>query len=145
MFENKTPEEAKALLDSGEWTYVDVRTVEEFDAGHPPGAWNVPFAVRQPPLPQLQPNPDFMSVMRTHFQPGQKLVLGCAVGGRSMYACQALAMEGYAHLVNMDGGFSSRRDQTGNVVQVGWQESGYAVETETPAERTYEELRGENS
>ncbi len=38
------PEEAKALLDSGQgYTYLDVRTVEEFDEGHVQGAKNVPF------------------------------------------------------------------------------------------------------
>ncbi len=37
------PDEAKAKLDEG-FTYVDVRTEEEFEEGHPEGAVNVPVA-----------------------------------------------------------------------------------------------------
>lgn len=39
-----SPQEASQKLAEG-WTYVDVRTVEEFEAGHPPGAVNVPIAL----------------------------------------------------------------------------------------------------
>ena len=36
-------QEASERLASG-FTYVDVRTPEEFEAGHPPGAVNVPVS-----------------------------------------------------------------------------------------------------
>jgi len=37
-----SPIEAKALLDSGQgYTYVDVRTIEEFARGHVSGAKNI--------------------------------------------------------------------------------------------------------
>ena len=39
-----SPQEASAKLAEG-WTYVDVRTEQEFEAGHPPGAVNVPIAL----------------------------------------------------------------------------------------------------
>ncbi len=40
-----TPEQAKELLDSNQgYVYLDVRTVPEFEAGHVPGAKNVPGA-----------------------------------------------------------------------------------------------------
>jgi rhodanese-related sulfurtransferase len=38
-----TPEQTKELLDSNTgYIYLDVRTVPEFDAGHVPGAKNIP-------------------------------------------------------------------------------------------------------
>lgn len=43
-----TAEETQQLLDSGAAAYVDVRTPEEFAAGHVPGAVNVPVAVVGP-------------------------------------------------------------------------------------------------
>ena len=36
-----TPDEAVAMIDSGERTVIDVRTPEEFDAGHVAGALNI--------------------------------------------------------------------------------------------------------
>ena len=39
------PEEARELLDSGEsYTYLDVRSEEEFAQGHVPGSVNIPPA-----------------------------------------------------------------------------------------------------
>ena len=37
-----TPNEAAELIASG-WTYIDVRTIPEFEAEHPSGAYNVPL------------------------------------------------------------------------------------------------------
>ena len=37
-YETLNPPGSKERLDGG-WTYVDVRTVEEFEAGHAPGAF----------------------------------------------------------------------------------------------------------
>ena len=48
------PEEAKELLDSTEdYTYLDVRTAEEFEAGHVPGSINVPVMLRNPAGPGM--------------------------------------------------------------------------------------------
>lgn len=140
--ENKDPQQSKALLDSGgHWTYVDVRTVEEFEQGHPPNAHNVPFAVRDPISQQMLPNPEFLAVMLANFPPDAKLVLGCAAGGRSLRACQALASEGFENLVNMDGGYLGRRNVDGQLVQPGWHALGYPIENETDPARTYAGLR----
>ena len=35
------PQASHSLLTQG-WTYLDVRTVEEYSACHPSGAWNIP-------------------------------------------------------------------------------------------------------
>jgi rhodanese-related sulfurtransferase len=39
--------EARALMDAG-YAYVDVRSEQEFDLGHPSGAVNVPFQLLGP-------------------------------------------------------------------------------------------------
>jgi len=59
-----SPQEASAKLAEG-WTYVDVRTVQEFEDGHPPGAVNVPLMHAGPG--GMVPNPDFLAVMRAVF------------------------------------------------------------------------------
>ena len=140
-YRNLKPSEVKPLLEGGQgWTYVDVRTVEEFRGGHVPGAWNVPFAVRDV-TGRMGPNPEFAAVMKTVFPTGSRLVLGCAVGGRSQRACELLASQGYTDLVNMHGGFAGIADETGRVVEPGWQSSGFPTEAAAPADRTYEALR----
>ena len=140
-YRNLKPADVKPLLESGEgWAYVDVRTVEEFRAGHVPGAWNVPFAVRDP-SGRMGPNPEFAAVMKKTFPAGSRLVLGCAVGGRSQRACELLSSQGYANLVNMQGGFQGMQDESGRVVEPGWRQSGFPSEAAAPVERTYEALR----
>ena len=134
------PTEGKALVDEG-WTYLDVRTVDEFAAGHAPGAFNVPFAVIDPELGRMVPNPEFCAVVVKNFKPDAQLVLACAAGGRSLHACEALVGEGYTNLVNMHGGFSGARDMAGNIQQDGWQALGYPTTDEARPERTYENLR----
>ena len=47
--QNKRPMDAKALLDGdAAWKFLDVRSVEEFEAGHASGAWNIPLFHRGP-------------------------------------------------------------------------------------------------
>ncbi len=58
-----------------DWVYVDVRTVEEFDQGHVPGAYNVPFGFSDPAAGMV-PNPDFVQVIKQHFTFDSHLVLG---------------------------------------------------------------------
>ena len=136
------PTESKELLDGGEgWIYVDVRSVEEYQAGHVPGAYNVPFAYLDPGG-GMAPNMDFVEVMKKRFQPGDKLVVGCAAGGRSARACDLLEPAGFSNLVNMHGGFGGARDASGAVVEPGWQALGFPCEEECPPERAYAQLRG---
>ena len=78
------PKEAQALLEQG-WTYIDVRTENEFDGGHPRGSINIPMN-----------SPDFLAVMKAHFKPDAKLVVGCLMGGRSARACMVLESQGFS-------------------------------------------------
>ncbi len=136
-YQNITPAEAQRLLGGdAPWRYIDVRTVEEFQTGHPEGAYNVPFAVRDA-RGGLQPNARFVDVMQTHFASDARLVIGCASGVRSMHACELLTAAGYRSLANLKGGFSGRRDATGRVVEAGWHDAGLPCESAAPRERSY--------
>jgi hypothetical protein len=87
-------------------------------------------------------NPEFVAVMRRHFPPEARLVLGCASGGRSQSACELLGSQGYGNLVNLANGFLGQRDASGRVLRPGWQASGYPCESQAAPERTYAALRG---
>jgi len=135
------PPAAKELLDGPEeWIYLDVRTVEEFQAGHAPGAYNAPVALRGAGGMSL--NPDFGEVVQRRFPKDAKLILGCAAGIRSERACEILSQLGYENLVNMDGGFSGRRDPTGSLLVEGWLGCGFDTETTCEADHTYAGLCG---
>ena len=43
--------------------YVDVRTVQEFQAGHVPGATNIPVMIPDPSSGRMTPNSNFVSAM----------------------------------------------------------------------------------
>lgn len=135
------PAGAKELLEQDpECVYVDVRTVEEFEQGHPPGAFNVPILFRSGA--GMQPNPEFLAAVTRRFPPGQKIVFGCKSGGRSERACELLARQGYAHLLNMAGGFHGATDMSGNMVEQGWAACGYDVEKAALPGRSWKELGG---
>jgi rhodanese-related sulfurtransferase len=73
--QNTNPSGAQELLSADPAVrFVDVRTVEEFEQGHVPGAYNIPLAFRTPQ--GMQPNPDFAAAMARHFPKETPLVLG---------------------------------------------------------------------
>src|SRR5262245_24358129 len=76
-----SPEEAVALLDQG-YVYVDVRSEPEFEAGHVPGAFNVPLKHATSLGAEMTPNDEFLDVMRAAFAKDDKLLLGCRSGRR---------------------------------------------------------------
>ncbi len=126
------PQKAHDLMQSGH-VYLDVRTVEEYAAGHPEGAVNVPAYVRDP-MGQMAPNPEFLPVVQATFASGTPLVLGCGSGGRSQRACDLLANAGYANVANVDGGFNGKQDPFGRTVMPGWMQRGLPVaEGDDPA------------
>lgn len=125
------PDAHDAMSEADNHTLIDVRTVAEFDAGHPAGAVNIPFAFTGPE--GMAPNPDFVPTVRKHFPKDRKLFLSCKMGGRSLAACQVLLDAGYGTLVNIDGGFDGRAEI------VGWKASGLPVETSAS---TWDQLKG---
>jgi rhodanese-related sulfurtransferase len=103
--------------------YLDVRTPEEFDAGHPAGARNVPVLVFDPATRRPRPNDAFLDVVQRHLPPATRLLVGCQSGMRSQRACEMLGEAGYTDLANVRGGFGGSDDTQG------WRDSGLPVET----------------
>lgn len=136
MYRKVDPKTAHELMQQG-YTYVDVRTVDEFADGHPAGAYNVPAFVPGPG--GMTPNPEFLEVMRARFPPTTRLLLGCAVGGRSARAAELLASAGYTDLCNVEGGFNGAKGFFANTP--GWRDEGLPVETDA-GDRGYDALRG---
>jgi rhodanese-related sulfurtransferase len=126
--------DASARLSEG-WTYVDVRTVEEFEAGHPARAVNVPWQLR------TGNNPDFVRVMKAVFADDAKLVLGCKTGVRSLKAAQALVEAGFTGVVDQRAGWDGARSPFGQVLEKGWVQHGLAREEGAPAGRSWIDLR----
>ena len=109
--------------------YVDVRTVQEFQAGHVPGAVNIPVMIPDPSSGRMTPNPNFVQAMEAAFQKDRKLILGCQAGGRSQYAADLLDKNGYTDVSNMQGGFGGAKDPMGRVVTPGWLQCNLPIET----------------
>jgi rhodanese-related sulfurtransferase len=137
MVKRVTPIEAEALLKDG-WAYLDVRSIPEFDGGHPTGAANIPLLHMT--AGRMAPNPEFQSVVAANYPKDAKLVVGCKAGGRSLQAATLLEAAGYTSVVDMRGGFHGERDNFGRVACAGWAESGLPVETAAAADKTYAEL-----
>ena len=134
---------AREMQEAEGYTYVDVRSIPEYEQGHPAGGVNVPLLHLDQTAGQMRPNPEFLAVMQAGFSKTAKLVVGCQMGGRSARAAEMLAAEGYEHVYNVRGGFGGSFDrQTGNVVDIGWAQAGLPVETQAAPGSTYTELRG---
>src|SRR4051812_36408962 len=110
MAKRVSPAEAADLVRQG-WIYVDVRSIPEFEEGHPAGAANVPLLHMQGG--RMAPNPNFQRVMEANYPKDAQLVLGCKSGGRSAQAAGLLEASGYTQVVDMRGGFSGERDMFG--------------------------------
>ena len=83
MVKRVLPAEAAELMKQG-WTYLDVRSIPEFEQGHPAGAANIPLLHFQ--NGRMAPNPDFQRVVEATYPKDTKLVVGCKSGGRSLQA-----------------------------------------------------------
>jgi len=98
-----SPAEFKKKVDSGEYMIVDIRTLEEFQAGHIKGAINVDFY-----------SPDFKSKV-AKLDRNKKYLYYCRSGHRSGQA-SALAKElGFNVAYELKGGINT------------WKEAGYEV------------------
>ena len=83
-----------------------MRTPEEFNNGHAPGAMNVPLMFAR--AGGMSPNPGFLASAQAALPDKSKQVLvACKAGPRSAKASAALADAGYTAVLDVQGGFSA--------------------------------------
>lgn len=104
-FKQIGPEEAKALIDSGQVKVVDVRNPDEYARDHIPGATLVP-------LPRILAPGKAQELLKD----ADNTVFVCEVGERSRVAAEIAAAVGRRNLYNLQGGMTA------------WRKKGYEVE-----------------
>ena len=109
------------------YVYLDVRTVEEYEAGHPAGSVNIPL-MHHGASAGMVPNPEFLALVECRFLRETPLVIGCHAGGRSLRAAQMLLHAGYTDLYEQRAGWGGTRDPFGQVMEEGWLDAGLPVE-----------------
>jgi rhodanese-related sulfurtransferase len=133
-----SPEEARDLMEKEAYSYVDVRSVPEFEAGHPTGAYNVP--IMNMGLAGMAPNPDFLAVVEKSFPRDARLVVGCKAGGRSARAAAVLEQAGFTNVVDQRNGYEGTPLPTGGF-EPGWRPKGLPTSDKAAPDRTYEALK----
>lgn len=134
-----SPKEAHDLVTHEGYQHIDVRSVPEFEQGHPAGSYNVPVA--HAGAGGMSPNPEFLQVMKKLFPTDAKLVLGCRSGNRSMRAAGMLEQAGYTVLVDQRAGWDGARDAFGRMQEPGWLGAGLPVASGPDAERGWDALK----
>ncbi|HVG20676.1 MAG TPA: rhodanese-like domain-containing protein [Blastocatellia bacterium] len=133
-------QEAYQLMEGdADYIYLDVRSVPEFEAGHPEKAINIPILHFNPGT-GMTPNEDFPAVVEANLPKDAKLVVGCKTGMRSARACDVLSQIGYTNVTNMRGGFAGMTDNFGRLMEPGWSTLNLPTSTESPDEARYETL-----
>jgi rhodanese-related sulfurtransferase len=124
--------EAKELMDKEGYVYVDVRSIPEFQAGHPTGAYNVPL--NHMGTQGMAPNEQFMAAMEKVFAKDEKLIVACKGGGRSARAASLLEAAGFTNVVDQRAGFEGHAEP-------GWRPAGLPVSQEAAPERTWDAVQ----
>lgn len=83
------------IINRGKSTVVDVRTAEEFAAGHLRDAKNIPLADLATRIGELEKSK------------GRSVVVVCQTGARSDKAVRQLAAAGFDDVVSLDGGLTA--------------------------------------
>jgi rhodanese-related sulfurtransferase len=104
-----TPKVLELRLGDPGVVVLDVRTAEEFAAGHVPGAVNLPHDQVESRLAELADAKD------------KEVVLYCRSGRRAQMAADVLAKAGFTRLSHLEGDYP------------GWSEAGLPVEAAAPS------------
>ena len=114
--EELMPPEAREEIDSGAAVVIDVRDPERFEAGHLPGAANVPSGESARDAHEAS---YAEAVEQAGAAPDQRLILFCGQGNRSARTADALRNEhGYTNVASVIGGAKL------------WSDLGYPIEGE---------------
>ena len=130
--------EASEMMNQDGYAYVDVRSIPEFEAGHPEGAYNIPIMQMGPG--GMAPNPDFLRVFEGAFPKDARLILGCQSGGRSLQAVQILQAQGFNDVIDQRAGFGGAPPTPGAAPEPGWRALGLPVATQAVEARAYDAL-----
>lgn len=98
------PAEFAAALKRPGTTMVDVRTPQEYAAGHLPGAVNIDVS-----------SPDFAAQIST-LDPSAPYAVYCRSGNRSGTAVAAMAGQGFTNAFHLGGGITAWQQAGGDVV-----------------------------
>ncbi|XP_059437952.1 thiosulfate sulfurtransferase 16, chloroplastic-like isoform X1 [Corylus avellana] len=85
--------------------YLDVRTPEEFSAGHASGAINIPYMYRVGS--GMVKNPNFLAEVSAHFGKYDEIIVGCQLGKRSLMAATDLLAAGFSGITDIAGGYAA--------------------------------------
>ncbi|GMJ07873.1 hypothetical protein HRI_004456500 [Hibiscus trionum] len=85
--------------------YLDVRTPEEFSAGHVPGAINIPYMYRLGS--GMANNHSFMAEVSAYFGKYDEIIVGCQLGKRSLMAATDLLAAGFTAVTDIAGGYAA--------------------------------------
>jgi rhodanese-related sulfurtransferase len=130
------PRDAHTKMAEG-YVCLDVRLEEEYEAAHPPGAYNVPFAFDDL---EIHLNPDFVTVVARTFPKRAKLIVMCrGTQSRSEAARKALVAAGFEDVSTMDPNWDRESRLMGDW-QKGWVDSGLPSEAGAPPGRAYASL-----
>lgn len=102
---------------SGAVVVLDVREPDEFEHGHIPGAANIPrgwLEFKADPACQAYDE---------RIAPDRRLLVYCAIGGRSALAAAALQELEYVDVTNLEGGFEA------------WKDAGYPTTANVPLDQ----------
>ena len=103
---------------------IDVRAINEYVAGHPNGAWNIPYPriYRDGINPDILQDPDvFVAAVEELFPDSETPILTlCRTGFRSVLAANLLAEAGYVNVRNIWEGFvgNHKTDVNENVLDL---------------------------
>jgi rhodanese-related sulfurtransferase len=103
-FKNVKPDEFEKLSKQPDAVVLDVRTPEEYAAGHIPHSVNIDYK-----------SADFDKKVAS-LDKNKTYLVHCAGGGRSSAACKKLSNVSFPHLYNLDGGIRA------------WEKAGKPVE-----------------
>src|SRR5215216_3092173 len=139
MKEVSVQEAYEILASDPDCIYLDVRSVQEFEAGHPEKSINIPILHFAPGI-GMTPNEDFPAVVEANLPKDAKIVVGCKTGMRSARACDILSQMGYTDVANVRGGFMGVTDNLGRLIEPGWSMLNLHTSTESLDEARYETL-----
>ena len=104
--QNLTPADVRKEMERGDVILVDLREPgEQVENGVIPGAISAPRG-----LLEFYADPT-SKYHKPELVPERRIILHCAVGGRSALAADTLQQMGYANVAHMEGGFQAWKEQ----------------------------------